>query len=52
MYRTITNGNGNPVMVGNLCYYDPRNVREMYLEGSNATSTRTFVAGAAAADKI
>ena len=50
--RTITNGNGNPVMVGNLCYYDPRNVREMYLEGSNATSTRTFVAGAAAADKI
>ena len=32
--RTITNGNGNPVMVGNLCYYDPRNVREMYLEGT------------------
>ena len=44
--QAYSNATANPLIVGNLCYYDIRNSSQMYLEASSATSGRTLdVAG-------
>ena len=44
--QAYSNATANPLIVGNLCYYDIRNSSQIYLEASSATSGRTLdVAG-------
>ena len=46
-YATITSGGDmKPVVTGILSYYDINNPYEMHIEGSSATSSRTFSTGA------
>jgi len=40
--HTFSNSTANPIVKGELIYYNPRDVFKMYLEGSNASATRQF----------